>query len=399
VKVLEALPEQEESSCSYVNCGLIVPSHFTPLASPAMLRAGLKMIFDRKGALCLSPTANIGSIGWFLNFAKAARTGRNGEAEALLFLLNETSRKLYEQIKERWQPEAAYQQKGLLMAAVTRKGFEEETALSELASRLGLTTRILDRHQLTQTLQQPRLNLTGAVWYGNDAAIDPRKHLQWLKNQLARQDVPVSWRTTVTGFLRKGKEIKAIHCGNESFYADEFVIAAGVGSAPLARILGLNIPVIPGKGYSTDLPAPGNPLGIPLILSEAKAALNPLDGRIRIGSGMEFNGRHGLIRTRRIQAMLDRTGAALPFLDIPPLSRLQIHEGFRPLSPDGLPFLGRTAAFRNLLIATGHAMMGMSLGPVSGKLISDQICGNDTGIGLSLVHPDRYSNSGYRNRN
>jgi D-amino-acid dehydrogenase len=152
--------------------------------------------------------------------------------------------------------------------------------------------------------------------------------------------------------------------------------------------LGVSIPVISGKGYSIDFPKSELKLRTPLILTEAKVAITPFDDRIRLGSGMEFNGRPGEIRYQRVQAMLNRTQDALPGMRKMNVSELKIWEGLRPLTPTGVPFIGRTKKYPELLVATGHAMMGVSLGPVTGKIISQLVAGEATDFDMNLLQPD-----------
>lgn len=391
VEILEALPECDETNCSYVNCGFIVPSHFIPLASPAMLRSGFKMLFDPKSAFYLPPASNLKNIPWFLNFILAANQKKTERVAPLLLSLNETSRKLYSGIADTWHPGADYAQKGLLMACTTQKGFDEEIAIAQIANRLGISTHILDRQDLKKAEPDLDFHLMGAVRYESDAQIYPEKYMRWLKKWLTEQEVIIRYQEKVKYFLHLNGKVTDVQTEKGLFHADEFVVASGVQSATLARMADINLPVIPGKGYSIDFPAAGNKLRIPLILTEAKVAVSPYEERIRLGSGMEFNGKIGQTRKRRVQAVLDRTKAALPFLRTPELHEVQLMEGIRPLSPDGIPFIGRTSQYQNLSFAAGHAMMGMSLGPVSGKIICDILSGRDPGFDLTLLHPDRYN--------
>jgi len=391
VEILEALPEQDESACSYGNCGFIVPSHFTPLASPAMLRSGLRMMFDPKSAFCLPAFSAVKNLPWFFNFVRAANPKRAETAAPLLFQLNIASRKLYAELENKFHPGAGYAQNGLLMASVTQKGFDEEISLAKIADRLGMNTRIITDMELGKTYPGLDIRLSGAVWYESDAQIRPEKHMRWLKKWLTAHGVTIRYQEKVEEIRHSNHTIAAVHTATGSYRADEFVIASGVRSAGLAQKVNIRLPVIAGKGYCINLPYPENKFRVPLILTEAKVAVSPYEDGIRLGSGMEFNGKVGHIRKLRVKAMLERTGTALPFLRIPDISQIPVLEYIRPVSPDGLPFLGRTAQYTNLLFSTGHAMMGMSLGPVSGKMISNMISGKDAGFRLSLLNPDRYS--------
>ena len=171
--------------------------------------------------------------------------------------------------------------------------------------------------------------------------------------------------------ISQNGKIEKAETTSSSFRADEFVLAAGLFSKKIAETTGISLPLISGKGYSIDFPGTLSDLKTPVILSEARVALTPFSNSLRLGSGMELNGKTGDINKRRVQAMLDRTHDALPGFPKVKADNLKVWEGLRPVTPDGLPLIGRTKQVKNLLVAAGHAMMGFSLAPVTGKIISD----------------------------
>jgi D-amino-acid dehydrogenase len=148
--------------------------------------------------------------------------------------------------------------------------------------------------------------------------------------------------------------------------------------------------LISGKGYSIDFSDTNLKLNIPVILTEAKVALTPFGNSIRLGSGMEFNGKKGQISIQRVQAMLDRTHDALPDFPKVEARKLKIWEGLRPVTSDGVPLIGRTKQIDNLLVAAGHAMMGVSLAPVTGKIISDLVDGKPDAFYSDFLSPNRF---------
>ena len=392
VEIVEAREEQDENGCSYGNCGFVVPSHFVSLASPAMLHSGLKLLFDAKSPVYLPLKKNIQNIPWFLKFLMAANNKQVQKNAPVLYKLNEASKKLYSEINREHQPSSEFRENGLLMASVTEKGFEEETALTFLAEKLGILTRILAPSDMKMIEPDAEFNIKGAVLYKSDAIIQPEKHMLWLKNWLKGQGVVFHYGEPVEKIKTNSGKIAAFLTKYDSYQADEYVLAAGSMTSGLARLAGLSIPVIAGKGYTIDFPVSIRKLKTPVILTEARVAISPFKDMVRVGSGMEFSGTTGQIRHKRVQTMLDRTLQAIPMLFEQADSRqLPVWEGLRPLSPDGIPYIGRTARYQNLSIAAGHAMMGMSLAPVSGKIISDSISGKHQKYAFSEIHPDRYS--------
>jgi len=390
VEVIEAASESDTSGCSYGNCGLLVPSHFVPLASPGMLKLGLKMIFDTKSPVSLPVLKNIGNIPWFLKFLKAANTEHVRRSAPALFSLNAESKKLYREIHSQNPENMEWQEKGLLMTCTTSKGFDEEIEIAKIANDLGIETKILYSGGLKNIEPDVKFNIAGAVWYECDAHIHPAKYLLWLKNELKRKGVQFHYQSPLINLkTQNGKIIKA-ETETTGFMADEFVLAAGIYSKELAKILGISLPLISGKGYSIDFTNLNLKLSIPVILTEAKVALTPFGNSVRLGSGMEFNGKTGQINRQRVQAMLDRTNEALPDFPKVHAENLKIWEGLRPVTPDGLPLIGRTKPIENLLVAAGHAMMGVSLAPVTGKIISDFVESKSDGFFSDFLSPNRF---------
>ena len=390
VEIIEAASETDTNGCSYGNCGLIVPSHFVPLASPGMLKSGLKMMFDSKSPVSLPALKNIGHIPWFAKFIKAANVEHVRRSALTLFSLNSESKKLYREIHSQYPENLEWQEKGLLMTCTTSKGFEEEIEIAKVANELGIGTKILDAGGLKNIEPDVKFNVSGAVWYECDAHIHPAKYLQWLKNELKRQGVKFHYQTRLINLKTQNRKIIKAETETTGFMADEYVLAAGIYSKELAKNLGFSLPLISGKGYSIDFPDTHLKLKIPVILTEAKIALTPFVGSLRLGSGMEFNGKTGQINMQRVQAILDRTHAALPDFPKVKARKLKIWEGLRPVTPDGVPLIGRTKHIENLIVAAGHAMMGVSLAPITGKIISDLVDGKSEGHFSDIYRLNRF---------
>lgn len=390
VEVIDSVSEQDDSGCSYGNCGFIVPSHFMPLATPAMLRSGLKMLFDRKSPVYLPVSKNVGSISWFLKFMAATGAKQINRAVPTLYKLNEESKKLYQTLAAESKGQTELETKGLLMASTTAEGMHEELELAALGNQLGIRTETLTNESLKTLEPEVNFKLEGAILYHSDGHINPGSHLRWLKQYLKQAGVVFHYDTRVHKLLYSKGKIQQVASSKGTFEADEFVLATGAYSSAIARTAGVSLSVISGKGYSIDFPKQDLALKTPVILTEAKVAITPLHDRVRLGSGMEFNGVVGEIRPNRVQAMLDRTQAAIPSLPKKQVSEQKIWEGLRPVTPDGVPLIGRTKQFSNLMVAAGHAMMGASLGPITGKIISELASGKTPDFDLNVLHPNRF---------
>jgi D-amino-acid dehydrogenase len=145
----------------------------------------------------------------------------------------------------------------------------------------------------------------------------------------------------------------------------------------------------PGKGYSLTLPQPRQLPRLCSILCEARVAVTPMGGTLRFGGTMEIAGLHGRIDPRRVQGIVDSSIRYLPAFTPQDFAHIKPWCGLRPCTPDGLPYIGRTSRWQNLTIATGHAMMGLSLGPATGELVAQLVDHPMPISGAALVSPDR----------
>jgi D-amino-acid dehydrogenase len=127
-----------------------------------------------------------------------------------------------------------------------------------------------------------------------------------------------------------------------------------------------------------------------MLLEEARVAVTPMGDRLRFSGTMELSGLDSSVNMRRVRALLKSIPAYLGGVDPAQLEQGEIWAGLRPCTPDGLPFVGRFRNFDNLIAATGHAMVGISLAPITGKLVAEIVQGRIPSIDLHLLRPDRY---------
>ncbi len=391
VEIVEAGGESDLTGCSYGNCGYMVPSHFITMASPGMLQSGIKMMLNSKSPVGFNPAKNIGRLGWFLKFTAAASNNKKVKnAIPVLYELNHQSNQLYQELKTAHQWDNEYQSSGLFMMAATEKGMDEEIHLAKIANELGIKTESIDTTKLKEIEPNVNFDVKGAVLYHSDAFLNPAKHMTGLNNWLIQNGVKIHYNKSVSRFEIYNNRISKVYCGSTPFGADEFVIATGANTFNLGKLLNINIPIIAGKGYSIDFKQEELPLKRPLILVEDKIAISPYNKMTRLGSGMEFNGQIGKYNYTRIQSILDATTKRITTFNSHNAKELNIWEGQRPLTPDGIPLIGSTKKFKNIYIAAGHAMMGMSLAPITGKIIADKISGEKETFDSPLLSPDRY---------
>jgi D-amino-acid dehydrogenase len=220
-----------------------------------------------------------------------------------------------------------------------------------------------------------------------------------LAREVERAGIQVSYDTGVADWRSNGDRIEAVRTSGAEgaeLSADEYVVCAGIWSKNIVRDLGIRIPMQAGKGYSLTLESPASLPSVCAILSEARVAVTPMGSSLRFAGTMELTGIDERIDAARVRGIVKSVAAYFPDITPAHLKQATVRTGLRPCSPDGLPYVGRVARFANLSIATGHAMMGMSLGPITGKLIAETLSDEPLSCGMEGLNPDRYAQNDER---
>ena len=271
------------------------------------------------------------------------------------------------------------------MLCETEHGLHEESEMATVANRYGLKTRIVDQKALAELEPNVQARVCGAVHFEDDAHLDPKRIMTGLQNWLLANHV--EWLSAdVTGFARDQQTVHAAQTTAGDVHADAFVLAAGVWTCDLAAHLDFRMPLVAGRGFGFTVPAPNQPFRHPAILTEARVAITPMPDGTRFVGTMELGRPEIRPDSPRVLGMKQAISRAFPAYDSPTLHQ-RLWCGLRPCSPDGMPYLGRTERYRNVLVSAGHAMMGLSLGPISGKIICRVLEGENTHHELK---PDRF---------
>jgi len=381
----------DDENCSYGNAGLVVPSHFVPLAAPGMVALGLKWMLKPDSPFYIKPRLDRDLLSWSVNFWRAASARHVQRSAPLLRDLNVASRGCFEEFAELTSNAFGFEKRGLLCLCQTEHRLEEEARTAEQARQLGLKADVLTAKQAAELDPNVRMDIAGAVFFPDDCHLTPARFMAVLKQQLERLGVDISWSTEVTGWRVNGSRVEAVRTAKDDSTADEYVLCGGSWSPVVARDLRLKLPMQAGKGYSLTLPKPRQLPVIPAILTEARVAVTPMGGALRFGGTMEIAGLNEEINPVRVQGIIRSALKYYPDLTPRDFEGVPPWRGLRPCSPDGLPFVGRTARYTNLAIATGHAMMGLSLGPITGKLMAEILSGEKPSIATDALSPDRYT--------
>ncbi len=390
VTVVDRAPE-EHDGCSFGNAGMITPSHFIPLAAPGMVALGLKWMLNSKSPFYIRPRLNSELIGWALRFMRACNPGHVTRSAPLLRDLNFASRELYVEFADTLGADFLLVQRGLLMLCREARTFEHEAAFAARARELGVPAELLSAQRAAELDPTVRMSIAGAVYFPRDAHFSPSLFIAALTPSLADSGIKFLWNTEVTGWRHEGNRLAAVRTTQGEIPADEFVLAGGSWSPAMVRSLGLRLPMQAGKGYSLTLPRPRQLPRLCSIFTEARVAVTPMGSSLRIGGTMEVVGLDESIQRNRVDGIIEAVPRYFPDFTPEDFRDVPVWRGLRPVSPDGLPYLGRFGRYRNLTAATGHAMMGLSLGPITGKLVAELISGEKSSHDLSLLSPDRYA--------
>ena len=360
------------NNCSYGNAGYVCPSHFIPMATPGIVKQGLKWMMDSKSPFYVKPRLSLSLIDWGLKFMRSATPDKVEAAAIPLRDIAIVSQHEYEKWAQIPSFKFSYEHKGLLEIFQTENAAEHARHTVAKGKELGLDVDLLDMHALKELEPQAVINGIGAIYFKCDAHLYPNKLMKGLLNLLRIRGVKMIPGEEVIEFKTEGGAVKKVVTSLAVYETDTVVMATGSWSREVAAMLETKIPLVAGRGYSITMEDSPYKLNHPAILVEGRTAVTPMDGnKIRFGGTMEITSTKAAPRMNRVQGILDAVKRFLPEFDIPMPPQEKIWYGYRPCSADGLPYIGRVKKWKNVVVATGHAMLGLSLGAGTGKIVSE----------------------------
>ena len=407
VTLIDRNPEQRDG-CSFGNAGMVTPSHFVPLAAPGMVALGLKWMWNPESPFYIKPRLDRELVSWAWKFMRAANTRHVGRSAPLLRDLSFASRACFEELAALPDNDFRLVKRGLVMLCKTQESLDHESVFARQANELGVPAEMLDAKGIEKLDPDVTMDVAGGVYFPKDCHLSPDRFMRTLLKECKHLGVTFSWGNEVQSVSASQGRIEFVHTANpvhelseedemaslialRGTGADEIVLCGGSWSPSLAHRLGLKLPMQAGKGYSLTLPKPRELPQICSIFTEARVAVTPMGGTLRFGGTMEIAGLNEDINPVRVQGIIKAVPKYYPKFTPDDFAGIQPWRGLRPCSPDGLPYVGRTAKFSNLSIATGHAMMGLSLGPITGKLMAEILSGEKPSIAIDALNPDRYA--------
>ena len=380
-----------ENNCSYGNAGMVVPSHIIPLASPGVISQGLRWMLKAASPFYIRPRLNRELIRWGWEFKRASTRKHVEESVPVLRDLLLANRELLIALEEEENLDFGFQRNGLFMLCKTEQGLEEEAGVADMANSAGIPATVLSAEEIRNMEPNIEMDIMGGVYFPRDAHFHPGSLMNQLKALLRARGVTFEFNTEATGLHRARNNVKGVvTSGGRIIEGSEVVICTGAWSASFARAIEVNLPVQAGKGYSITIPEPRRLPQICALLAEAKVSMTPMMGHLRFGGTMEIVGTDTTINQVKLHALKKSVCSYFPEYTLNDFDGRETWVGLRPVSPDGLPYVGAIDRYDNVYTSTGHSMMGMSLGLASGRIVSEQITGGRSELAHPMIDPNRY---------
>ncbi len=374
---------------SAVNAGWVVPSEAAPVPGPGLILKSMKWMVRKDSPLYIRPSLQPSHVRFMLGMWRHcnARDFRAG-FEAHLALAEATN-----DIVDDYAGDGiafdSYAQ-GLLMAFRDRDNLDHHVSELDLQVAHGLDPQVLEGDGIHQAEPAMRSGLAGGIYFPHERHLDAASLTRGLRQRIIELGGTITTDAPIDRIERLGDAILAVRNGDRRFTGDAFVVAAGAWTGRVTDLFGVPLPIRPGKGYSIDIaPAPVH-LRTAINLSDAKIAMTPYDGRLRLSGTMEFAGHDEIVNTTRVKAIL--RGPAGYFDDWEtPASAPQAKAGMRPMTPDGMPIIGLLPGTTNAWVSSGHGMLGVTLGPGTSRALTEAILGRGYPRQLLPFSPTRFA--------
>lgn len=357
-------------ACSFGNCGLVCPSHVLPLTEPGAFKEAIASMFRRNSPLRLKPQLNPRLWLWMLKFAQRCnRHSMLTAAEGIQALLISGMTE-YHKLIEQDAFDCEWVEQGLLFAYIDQRALDEYAVTNQLLTdNFNEPAAYLNGNQLTALEPALKDRLAGAWYYQHDAHLRPNRLVQEMRSRLEDEGVLFLEYTEPRQLTGAGSTATSIATTKETLAADAFLFACGAWTPMMSEFLGCRIPIQPGKGYSLTFKRPDLCPSIPVIFPEQRVAVTPMQSCLRLGSIMEFAGYDESLRPERLRLLTE--GASLYLRQMPDPPPLETWYGWRPMTYDSLPVIDVSPRWSNVWIAAGHNMLGLSMAPATGRLISE----------------------------
>jgi len=377
------------SAATHGNAAKIALAEAGPVPAPGVILQGLKWMLKPDSPLYVQPSLAPSFVKFMMTMARhcTARDFRFGLQTQLR--LAENANDLFDDYFADGI-EFEMHKAGVLLAFQTRGRYHEQCGSLPVFESFGMHAEHLDHDGVHE--KEPALSHRSnhGLFFADDRQVEPDSLTRGLAKRCTELGVQFRENTRVETFRRTGDRVDGVITADRDYVdGDALVLAAGVWSGPLSRQLGVPMPVRPGKGYSIDYsPAPIE-LRTSLTLEDARVAVTPLNGTVRLAGTMEFGGFDESVNPVRVNAI--RRAAAEAFTDWgEPSGEKTPWAGLRPMTPDGLPIIGKLGLLRNAYIASGHGMLGLTLAPATAEIVTEMVTRNRMPMVADAISPNRF---------
>jgi len=376
---------------SWINAGLLVPSHLEPIAAPGVIAQGLKWLADPESPFYIKPRLDMELTRWLWGFQAACTKKNVDQAIPVLRDLALASLELHDDLSNLPGFESAgLTHGGLLMLHNSPNSEKANLARADVAETAGLSIQRMSKSETLELDPEIRTPMNGSVFFRDDCTFDPEQFMRALIRQLETDGVHLHSHTEVTGFDSEANRVSNVKTSKGIVAADYVVLSAGSWSGILGNKLEMRLPIQPATGYSITVENPSSQLHIPLVVTDEHITITPLAGRIRFGGTLTLVGFDKKVDERRIKPLLRQAVLYSPESNTDSTQLPATRLGYRPCTTDGLPAIGLANNWRNVIVATGHSMLGMTQGPITGQIVADLVAGRKPRVDISLLNPNRF---------
>jgi len=373
---------------SHGNCGTLTPSHAMPLAMPGVVGTAIRWLFKRDAPLRIKPSLDPALLRWLEAFRRRCNWDDFSATTAAKAPLLLRSADLIAELVQREKLDCEYRAEGTLHVFRDEKALADSLWYPRTLAEVGIAVELLDPAQVEAMEPALKPGTVGGYFNPGDAQLRPDRYVAELARLVVERGGQIDEQTRIDSIEVEHGRISRTRTTNGDYSAREVVFALGAWSPALARPLGLRLPIQPGKGYSITYSRPALCPRTPLTLKEASVCVTAWDSGYRLGSTMEFAGYDSCLNRTRLDAL--RRSAAI-YLQEPEGPTMQEEwYGWRPMTPDDLPILGRVRGIDNLCMATGHGMLGVTMSAATGQLVSEVIAGTGTSLDLAPFNVARF---------
>lgn len=359
------------AGASWGNAGWLTPGIATPLPEPAVLKYGLRAVLSPSSPVYVPPSANANFLKFVGGFTRHSTMKAWKKAMGALVPVNDLSLASFDLLQEGGVDAETFEAKSF--TAAYRTAEERTTLLEEIehirASGGDITFDVLSGDEARGI--EPALSdaIGAAIVLHGQRFVNPGAYVHALADSVIARGGKIVTGGTVTGLRDTGRGVVVETTTGAAEQFDQVVVATGAWLGRLAREFGVKRVVQAGRGYSFSVEVDDLPNG-PMYFPAARVACTPVGDRLRVAGMMEFRQPEAALDPRRIKAIVESARPLLKGADLD--HRQDEWVGSRPCTIDGLPLIGASRSPR-VFIAGGHGMWGITLGPVTGRLLAEQM--------------------------